>query len=256
MKLSLSGLISGNIQLANPEVTAILKSGRLNVKRFQAGLFGGAVSGNAVLDASGTTVSATLSARNIDMAAAATALGGEGRVAGTLAVDASLTSTGKSPAALIAALGGQGTIGGKVLIVATRQERRALDTFGIAAALFGNKVKELGQAGGLFGLLLQAFGKTPAALSGDFTIARGIVRTANETLSGAGARAVGTGTIDLPRWRIDMTASLYRSDGTSQTPLASARFTGPVDAPNISTSVPRDPAARKASPKDLLRGLF
>lgn len=256
VKLSLSGLISGNIQLANPEVTAILKSGRLNVKRFQAGLFGGAVSGNAVLDASGTTVSATLSARNIDMAAAATALGGEGRVAGTLAVDASLTSTGKSPAALIAALGGQGTIGGKVLIVATRQERRALDTLGIAAALFGNKVKELGQAGGLFGLLLQAFGKTPAALSGDFTIARGIVRTANATLSGAGARAVGTGTIDLPRWRIDMTASLYRSDGTSQTPLASARFTGPVDAPNISTSVPRDPAARKASPKDLLRGLF
>ena len=256
VKLTMSALIDGKFRLANPEVTAVLKSGRLNVKRFQAGLFGGTVSGNALLDTSGTTLSAALSARNIDMAAAAALLGGEGRVAGMLLADASLTSAGNSPAALIAALGGQGTIGGKARIVPTGRERRALDTLGIATALFGKKIKELGQAGGLSSVLFQAFSKTPADLSGNFTIARGIVRTANATLSGAGARAVGTGTIDLPRWLIDMAASVFRSGGKAQTPLASLRFTGPVDAPIISTGAKRNPVARKASPEDLLRGLL
>ena len=233
--LSMSGLIGGRIELSKPEVTAVLKAGRLEVKRFTAGLFGGAVSGNAVID-SGQAIpvlSATLSARNIDLATAAKTFGGAARIAGPLSVDASLTSTGKSQAALIAALGGQGSIGGKARVLATKQEKQAINTLGIVSALFGGKVKELQRIGGLSSVLFRAFGSTPADLSGDFTIERGIVRTGNAALSGAGARAVGVGTVDLPRWLIDMTASVFRGGDAAQTPYVSLRLTGPVDSPNI-----------------------
>jgi uncharacterized protein involved in outer membrane biogenesis len=256
VKLSMSGLIAGRIRLANPDVNVVLKSGRLTVQQFRAELFGGAVSGNALLDANNAALSATISARNIDMATIAATFGSEGRVTGTLMIDASLTSNGTTEAALIAALGGTGSIGGKTQILPTKQEQRALKTLGIAAALFGGKVKVLGQADGLSSVLLDAFGKTPAEMSGDFTIARGILRTANATLAGAGARAVGIGTIDFPRWLIDMTASVLRRGDETQKPYASLRFTGALDAPNIAIGATRAPIAKKADPKDLLRSLF
>jgi uncharacterized protein involved in outer membrane biogenesis len=256
VQLSMSGLIAGRIRLANPDVSMILESGQLTVKQFRAELFGGAVSGNALLDAGGSALSATLSARNIDMATIATAFGSEGRVTGTLVIDASLTSSGTTQAALIAALNGKGRIGGKTQILPTKREQRGLKTLGIAAALFGDKVKALGQAGGLSGLLLDAFGRTPAEMSGDFTIARGILRTTNATLAGAGARALGTGTIDLPRWLIDMTASVLRSGDTAQNPYVSLRFTGPPDAPNIATGATRDPLAKQTDPKNMGRSIF
>lgn len=283
VRLSMSGLISDRIQLAKPEVTAVLTAGRLEVKQFRAGLFGGAVSGNAILDTAGPTpaLSANLSVRNIDMAAAAKTFGGDARVAGRLTIDASLTSSGNSQAALIAALGGQGSIGGKARILATKQEKRAIDTLGIAAALFGGKFKELRQVGGVSSVLLKAFGDAPATLSGNFTIQRGIVRTGDATLSGAGARAVSAGTVDLPRWLIDMTTSVYRSGDTARTPYVGLRLTGAVDAPNVKASgaflgggtaaapsnplqqllpgllgAKNDAPRKKTRPEDLLRGFL
>jgi len=281
--LSMSGLIIDRIRLAKPSMTAVLKAGRLDVKQFQVGLFGGTVSGNAILDAgqSRPTLSAKVSVRNIDMATAAKTFGGDVRVAGLLSVDGSLMSAGQSQAALIEALDGQGTIGGKARILATKQEKRALGTLGIAAALFGDKIKELQRVGGLSSVLLKAFGDAPADLSGNFTIQRGLLRTENLTLSGAGARAVSAGTVDLPRWLIDMTTSVFRAGDTARTPYVGLRLTGAVDEPNVKVSgaflsggtsaassnplrrllpsilgAKNDAPQKKTSPEDLIRGLL
>ena len=232
----MAGLINENIRLSQPVVVAALKSGRLDLKRFQAGLFGGTVSAKGRVDStpSAPPIAIDLTVSNVDLAQAAKTLGAPPRATGLLSVNASLTAAGNSEAALVSSLGGSGDVSGKIQIKVTKQENQAIGAIGLASVLFGNKVKELKQVGSVTNELFSAFGRTPADLAGTFAVQRGILQTRDTVLKGSGAQAVTAGTVDLPRWLIDTNTSVFR--GGQQEPLVSVALTGPLDSPNPKTS--------------------
>ncbi len=235
IRLAMGNLISGNLQFDKPKVDMVLKGGRLDLKQVTAGLFGGTVAGEGNVDSAtgGPKIDFKVTAAGIDMARAATAFGSEPRVSGPLSVNAAVTTTGASEAALISALSGQGNLGGKLRVLATQKEQQAIGAVGIAAALFGNKVKELQQVGGLTTVLVQAFGDAPADLTGNFAIQQGVLRTQDTVLSGAGARAITVATANLPGWTVESTTSVLRSGDTAAAPYVSISLSGPMDSPNV-----------------------
>ncbi|NKB55923.1 MAG: AsmA family protein [Alphaproteobacteria bacterium] len=237
IKIRMTGLISDRIRLAQPELSAALKNGKLDLRQFKAGLFGGSVSAKGSMNAGAKVpaLSADITASNVDLATASKAFGAQARVAGPVSATASLTTTGKSVAAFVSTLAGTGTIAGKVQILATKQEQQAIGAIGLATAIFGDKVKELKQVGGLTNELVQAFGRSPADLSGNFTIDRGVVQTGDTVLNGAGTRAVTVGAADLPRWLVNSTTSVLRKEDDTRSPYISVTLTGALDSPNIKT---------------------
>ncbi len=236
VKLKIAGLAKGNISLSQPVFEASLKSGRLDLKEFRAGLFGGTVSAKGQVDSTPGVppMAFALVVSNVDITTAAKVLEAPQRAAGRLSVNASLNAAGNSEAALVASLGGSGAVSGKVQIKVTQQENRAIGAIGLASVLFGKKVKELKQVGGVTNELFSAFGRTPADLAGTFVIERGVLRTRDTALNGNGARAITAGTVDLPRWLIDTNTSVLR--GGQQAPFVSVALTGPLDSPNPTTS--------------------
>ena len=280
--LKMAGLISDKIYLSRPTVEVTLKSGRLDLKRFQAGLFGGTISAKGQVDStlSAPPIAIDLTVSNVDLAKAAKTLGAPPRATGRLSINASLTTAGNSEAALVSSLGGSGAVSGKIQIKVTKQENQAIGAIGLASVLFGNKVKELKQVGSVTNELFSAFGRTPADLAGTFAVQRGILQTRDTVLNGSGARAITAGTFDLPRWLINTSTSVFR--GGQQEPLVSVALTGPLDSPNPKTSgsflkssrsapasnpiqqilpgvlgtKPESSGSGKVQPSDIIKGLF
>jgi uncharacterized protein involved in outer membrane biogenesis len=235
VKVAMAGLITGNLQFEKPALDMELKDGLLNLRSFSAGLFGGRVSGQGKVDSGGgnPNVAMSVAAEGIDMARAATSFGDEPRVAGPLSLKANLGTAGSSEAALVSSLSGQGAIAGKARVIATQREQQAIDAVGIAGALFGKKVKELQQIGGLTNVLVEAFGNTPADLSGTFAIQRGVLQTQDTVLKGSGASATTVATVDLPRWIMESTTSVLRSGDTAGSPYVTVNLSGSIDSPNV-----------------------
>lgn len=278
----MAGLISGKVQMSQPQLDATLKSGRLELKRFQAGLLGGSVSAKGSVDsnAKAPPIAVDLVASNIDLAKAAATFEAPPRASGALSVNAAVTTAGNSEAALVSSLAGSGSLSGKIQVKVTEQENRAIGAIGLASALFGKKVKELGQVGGVTNEIFSAFGKSPADLTGTFAIDRGILQTRDTALNGNGARAVTAGTVDLPRWLINTNTSVLRRGQND--PFVSVALTGPLDSPNpkingsflkssspapasnpiqqilpgVLGSKPEGGKSEKVQPQDLIRGLL
>ena len=75
-------------------------------------------------------------------------------------------------------------------------------------------------------------GATPfAALNAPFTVDAGIVRTEALRFAAPAGLAQGHGTLDLPRWQIDVTTDLTLADLPDAPPII-VRWVGPVDAPS------------------------
>jgi hypothetical protein len=80
-------------------------------------------------------------------------------------------------------------------------------------------------------VLVEAFGNRFAALTGDYTIANGVVRTEAAVLDGGSARAVTRGSANIPAWRINTVTAVYKGEGPD--PIVTATLSGPLDAPNV-----------------------
>lgn len=280
LKIRMAGLVQDRIRLAEPSLDAGLKNGRLDLRSFKAGLFGGTVAAKGTVDTGlkAPSMAFDVTASSVDLASVSKTFAEQVRVSGPLSANASLKTAGSSVAALVSELGGSGALSGKVQIIATQREQQAIGAIGLATALFGNKVKELKQVGSLTSVLVEAFGRNPADLSGNFTINRGIVRTNDTVLDGAGTKAVTVGMADFPQWLIDSTTSVLRSSDTGQSPYITLTLSGPLDTPNVktggsflssqksSTSNPleqilpgvlgKESGSKKVEPEDILRGLL
>lgn len=285
VNLRMAALTSDRIRLTEPAIQAVLTNGQLDLKQFTANLFGGALAAKGKLDAAAAvpTVSADVSASNVDLATILKTFAETVRATGPVSANAKLTTAGNSVAAFVSALSGQANLAGRVQLIATQKEEQLAGAVGLAAVLFGDKVKELKQAGDLTNELMQAFGRAPADLSGNFTIDRGVARTNDTVLNGAGARALTAGAVDLPRWLIDTATSVRRSGRDTQEPFISVALSGPLDDPNpkfggsilslrSKSSEPSNPLQQilpgvlgkqsesgkteKVEPKDIIRGLL
>ena len=284
LSVRMAGLISDKIRLSQPVFEAGLKGGKLDLRRFEAGILGGTVSAKGRIDAAPKRppIAVDFVISNVDLATAAKTFGAPPRATGQVSVNASLTMAGASEAALVSTLAGTGSLSGKVRILTTQQENRAISAIGLASALFGKKVRELGQVGSVTNELVSAFGRSPADLAGTFVVDRGVVRTGDTVLNGNGAMALTAGAVDLPRWLIDSKTSVSRNGQTEQAPFVSVTLSGPLDSPNVKTggeflrsknSAPAtDPiqqilpgvlgkqpsrgGSEKIQPQDILRGLL
>ncbi|MBL4720347.1 MAG: hypothetical protein JKY20_04340, partial [Alphaproteobacteria bacterium] len=223
----------GNIQLDKPLIRFRLENGLLKITEFKTGLLKGLVSGAGVVDASSETpkISAALQIQKIDSAQIFQMMAIPARLTGPVSLEFSGGATGASEAALIAALNGSGRLTGRVQVQVSKSERSAAGVLNLASALFGKKVKELGQVGTISNALFSAFGKNPADLTADIAIRKGLVSTENGRLAGAGASALIKGVVDLPQWLIKARASMFQSGGAAA--LVDVDVTGSLDSPDI-----------------------
>ena len=162
---------------------------------------------------------------------------GQDRVTGPISVSANFTTVGHSEQTFVSALNGNAAIQGQAQFLLTKEER---NTLGLAAAgstllstFLGNKASahsKLAPISQLLASLDHAFGRNPAAVSGQFRVVNGVAQTDNLTLSGRGNVATTRATIDLPRWHLVSATELV--DDPQQEPLVTFDASGPLDAPS------------------------
>lgn len=238
-KVEMVALSKDKLTLERTKLHAILQSGRLAVNSFTAGLFGGTIRGQAAVEPRGkaAAVTASLTVDKIDSRTAVKTLTGHDRVQGPLSLQANLATQGDSEYSFVSGLSGNATVSGQAQFLLTKDERNQIGFASAGGALLssllGGKVRELQSLAPITQMLAsldQAFGRSPAQLSGDLNISKGVARTDNLTLAGQGNAATTRATIDLPRWLLDSATALI--DDPKLEPLVTFEATGPLDAPS------------------------
>lgn len=231
--LIMAGLILDRIALKKTHIQFRLKDGRLSFEKFNAGVWGGSVSGTGSVDSrvKPPAVTAALHVRDVESRDLMAMADVPGRLSGPISLEFSGSTSGVSEAELVEGFNGSARLGGRVQVHINKQERLAATALNIAAALFGKKVKEIGLAGGASNVLFDAFGKSPSKLSGDLSIHKGVVSTQNGRLNGVGAYASIVGAVDLPAWRVDSRTSMLQNSGGA--PLIYLDVKGSLDTPSV-----------------------
>ena len=239
LKLEMVALTKDKVKLEQPRLHAVLKSGRLAVNSFDAKIFDSKLSAKAAVEPRGKSaaIAAEVTLERLSTRRAVNTLIGQDRVMGPISVSANFTTAGHSERTFVSALNGNAAIHGQAQFLLTKEER---NTLGLAAAgstllstFLGNKVSALSKLAPISQLLAsldQAFGRNPAAVSGQFRVVNGVAQTDNLTLRGRGNVATTRATIDLPRWQLVSVTELV--DDPQQEPLVTFDASGPLNAPS------------------------
>ena len=222
-------LIYGRYLAENADIAATLKNGVLTANRLAAKLFGGTLSGQAQAAAAGNRIRSALKVTGLNVEEALKAVTGEAAANGRMDVNFDVGSGGKSVAAIIAGLAGNANF--------------AISDMDVRKASQGSLMSGLL---GLFTSLNQLGGKATndkAAVSASFNIARGIATTRNLKLASAFGNGGAAGSIDLPRWQIDLKGEIALAESmlmrilkakvretNNSVPFA---ITGSLEAPNV-----------------------
>jgi hypothetical protein len=235
LSLQSEALVRRDIRVDKGKLRAEVRNGVATVQDFSGSLFGGAMQATGRLDASGPVpaMQGSVAGRNMESLALLGTVSEFARFKGPISLDLSVGATGRSEFELVSSLSGTGAISGNVEARLKEDERIQAGTGALLGMVLGDKVRELGAAGNAVTMLISAFAVEPAALSGDFTIQKGVARTENLLLQGKGARAVTVGAADLANWTIDSNTALYR--GAVAEPYMTLGLRGVLDEPDIRT---------------------
>ena len=235
--LKAPAIVYETYRLSGADVAATLRVGTLNASRIDGTLFGGALKGNAVLAAgSPNRIQAALDIKGMDVGKASRAVTGEGLATGKMGGTIKLATAGRSVADMVSALSGSGSLALQRLDVKAGAKGTAM-----AAAL--ELVNALNGLGGMFGNKGQKAGL--ADINGSFRLDRGIAKSNDLRLvSNLGTGQAG-GSVDLPRWLIDVSGEVRLAEGaltdiialaakTQQAPrILPFRIKGRLDAPSV-----------------------
>lgn len=155
------------------------------------------------------------------------------RMAGPVSVNLTLRSQGQTEKALVSGLKGTGHITGKVTAKLSDETRGATGLADLAGQLLGNKVKDLERYTGIArapGRLAGAF-DGPATLNGDFDVEQGVIRTDNLVLVGTKGRALTTGRVELPLWRLSTLTEVTLV--SEKEAFLTVDMGGPLDQPYV-----------------------
>ena len=273
VKLNAEALLLENARIDRVVLEASLVDGLLDLRKFNGTIYGGALAITGKVDARETLEAGlAVTAIELNLARLLHDLAESDRVSGPLSLSASLSTRGRSEAELVSALTGDGKVDGSLKVETKQEERAAGQLLGIAGALLGQKVKEFNQVRGLTdatNVLFNAFADAPAAISGTFTVERGVVVTDDLLVDGQQAVARTQARADLPNWLLDSETGVYLAEDPNR-PYLTIGLRGPLDAPNPRLSgvppAPRQqpalqpapqlapqPAPQPAQPEDLLR---
>ncbi len=213
-----------------------LKDGTLTISQFSAKAFGGSLDATGSLAGRGVpALAARVDATNVRIEEAMKGGIVASQVKGPVSLQADIAGSGVSMAQLIRNLGGQGNLGGTIKISGTGEQVAGSMLLGLA----GSQLQGLtGSALAVSPIALanQAFtmfvGSTNQ-LSGDFTIDKGVLDTANTRLVNDRAEAQVHGDADIAAWTMNMIVDVLESGGN---PYLTVSLTGPMDGPDIGVS--------------------
>lgn len=235
IELKAQALLLENTRLDRVTIEASLVDGLLDLRKFNSTVYGGALAISGKVDARKTLeIGLAVTAIELDLARLLYDLAESDRVSGPLSLNASLSTRGRNEAELVAALTGDGKLDGTLRVKAKQEERVGSQLLGLAGALLGRKIKEFDQIRGLTdatNVLFNAFADAPAAVTGSFTVDRGVVVTDDLRVEGRQAVALTQARADLPRWLLDSTTSVYLAENPNQA-YVTVGLRGPLDAPN------------------------
>ena len=232
VKLRAETLQADKLRLANAILEASLADGLLELKRFTADSYGGALTVTGRADArdaaAGLQVAADVKADKVELKDLLQDLAGSDRFSGPVTLDSRLASRGASEAALVSGLSGAGTLTGTVTVAAKVEEQAGALLLGI----LGQKVREVRGISDSTTMLFGAFAGAPAAVDGTFQMEEGVARSDDLTVRGRSAEARTAGTVDLPAWQLDSTTKVFR-DSDPKNAYLTARLRGPLDEPDV-----------------------
>ncbi len=235
VKLNARALLLENTRLDRVTLEASLVDGVLHLRKFNSTVYGGALAITGKVDARKTLEAGlAVTAIELDLARLLHDLAESDRVSGPLSLNASLSTRGRNEAELVAALTGNGKLDGTLKVKARREERVGSQLLGIAGALLGQKIKEFDQIRGLTdatNVLFNAFADAPAAVTGSFTVDRGVVVTDDLRVDGRQAVALTQARADLPNWQLDSSTSVFLAADPNRA-YVTVGLRGPLDAPN------------------------
>ena len=241
--LKAPAIVYETYRLNGADLAATVRDGTLNATRIDGTLFGGALKGNAVLGAGAPNrIQAALDIKGMDVGKASRAVTGKGLATGNMEVNVKLATAGRSVADMVSALSGSGSLALQRLDVKA-------DAKGTAMAAALELVNALNGLGGLFGGKKRTTGL--ADISGSFRMDRGIAKSNDLRLTSNLGTGVAGGSVDLPRWLIDvsgevrlaenaLTNIIARAAKTQQAPrILPFRIKGRLDAPTVKLDTSR-----------------
>ncbi len=191
-------LIYGRYLAEKADIRAKINNGVLNLDRLTGVLFGGALNGTAQVAAQGNRMKSAMKVTGLNVEEALKAVTGEAGANGKMNVAFEVASGGRSVSDLISALGGRGNF--------------ALTGMDVKKATKGSMLTGLL---GLFTSLNQLGGKSTddkAAVSASFDIQRGIATTKDLKLASAFGNGGAAGSINLPKWTIDLNGQVQLAE--------------------------------------------
>jgi uncharacterized protein involved in outer membrane biogenesis len=217
------------LRLDKADIAMTLVNGLVKTQRLTGELYGGPLNGDITLDTTKSiNADAALTVKNADISRFEKALS-----SGKANLDVTLKTDGASVAQMVARLAGKGSLVLEGLDVRSKGAGSAL------APILG-LVTGLNQLGGQ--LPGSKGGKGLADITGTFTIEQGVARSQDfKLLSGVGS-GEATGTVDLPKWFIDVNGKMDLSQNVltqlltkKQNALTTLPFRvyGRLDAPNV-----------------------
>lgn len=188
----------GDYKLSAADIHATVKDGVLDADKITGTLFGGPVSGSAIVRANGTpTIESNIKLDALQVNQAVKAVSGQDLAAGNLSLDLAFNADGLSPAALVSSLAGNGNLNIAGLDVKQGGKGSALSgVIGLVAAM--NQLSLSGNKSS----------KGLADLGVSFDIQEGVANASKLSLTSAMGSGSGSGTVDIARWAIDFAGNM------------------------------------------------
>lgn len=213
----------GSYIVDNAELAATLKDGVLDVSKLAGGMFGGSFDMTGqVADRETPTAALTVKVRDADVRKAATAAAGTDTVSGILTYDTELKTQGASEYDLVSALAGSGSFSVRDGVVK-----------GFDLKAFSDQLKALDRAPDFVQLAQRSLsgGETAfSALTGTYTVSKGVLRSNDVRLKADAAAGDATAVVELPPRQMDVRSKFWLSEHPNSPPVG-VRLTGPLDNP-------------------------
>ncbi len=207
-------------------IEATLKDSVLDIARLNGRLFDGALSGHGrVNGGEQPSYALNFSLADADIDALLRATGKADAATGRVTVEGEFNATGNSEHAIVNSLGGDVVMHGRDGTI------EGVDLGAVVGALGSlGDLGSLADAGGLVQGGLSKGRTQIKSLDGAVRFVNGVGRTDDvRVVADAGVGAI-VGEADLPRWRLDMTAT-FTVDRPPGTPPFGVRLVGPIDKP-------------------------
>jgi hypothetical protein len=233
IKLRAKAIVADKLRLDKADVEAVLADGVLDLRKFNAQTYGGALAVTGKADfrenaPGGMEVAAAVTAIDVELKELLGALADSDRFSGPISLESSLNTRGLSEAALVSALNGKGNLDGTVTVAAKVEEQAGA----LVLNLLGKKVKEVRGVSDSTTMLFSAFAGAPAKIDGTFVMEQGVLRSDDLTVRGRDAEALTAGNVNLPSWQMESRTDVFR-DADPQNAYLTAVLRGPPDSPNV-----------------------